>query len=324
MADTAEALVYTDVGRAEIREVTLPPLSEGDVEVETLFSGLSRGTERLVHMGAVPEREWGRMRAPFQFGDFPFPVRYGYAAVGRVVAGPAEKVGQTVFALHPHQTRFRIPADAAVALPDGVPRARAILAANTETALNAIWDAALPPGARVAVIGAGLVGCLIAALLSRRTDLDLMLCDVIGARRALALEINVTFVEPTELPDDCVVAFHTSASPAGLQSALDCLTFEGRVIEVSWFGDHLVPVQLGGAFHARRLQIISSQVGHVAAPRRASTTHRDRLAAALAALADPRLDNLITEDTRFRDLGEAIPRLLAPDAPGIATRIVYD
>lgn len=321
--ETAQALYYVAPGEAEIRDVTLPPLGPGDVEVETLCSAISRGTERLVHRGGVPESEWHRMRAPFQQGHFPFPVKYGYAAVGRVSSGVDSLVGRTVFALHPHQTRFRLPAGAVLPVPDTVPASRAVLAANAETALNAIWDADLAPGARVAVIGAGLLGCLIARFLCRRADLDLVLCDVIEARRALAGELNVTYRAPTELNDDFVVALHTSATAEGLDTALGCLGFEGRVIELSWYGDRAIPVRLGAAFHAKRLQIRSSQVGHVAAPRRATTTHRARLAQALAMLDDPALDALLTEDVPFHRLAAEIPRLLADDAPGIATRVIY-
>ncbi|MEM9145100.1 MAG: zinc-binding alcohol dehydrogenase [Pseudomonadota bacterium] len=322
-AATAEALIYTAPGLAKRRALTLDPLGPGDVEVETLYSGLSRGTERLVSQGLVPASEHERMRAPFQRGAFPFPVAYGYAAVGRVTAGDPDRLGETVFALHPHQTRFRVPGAAAVPVPPGVPAHRAVLAANSETALNAIWDAQLVPGTRVAVIGAGLLGCLIAGLLSRRSDIDLILCDVIGARRALALELNVTFAEPTELPRDRVVTFHTSATAAGLATALGCLAFEGRVIELSWYGDRPVSLVLGGAFHANRLSIVSSQVGHVAGPRRATTSHRRRLELALEALSDPRLDALVTEEIAFDALAPAIPRLLSAEAPGIATRVKY-
>jgi hypothetical protein len=324
MADTAEALVYVAPGRAEIRTVSLPPLAPGRVEVEATHSALSRGTERLVLAGRVPQSEWDRMRAPFQEGEFPFPVKYGYATVGRVTAGADALLGREVFALHPHQTRFRLPAEAVAPLPEGVPAGRAVLAANAETALNAIWDAEIAPASRVAVIGAGLLGCLVAGLLSRHPDLSVTLSDVIEARAAVASDFRVTFREPAALADDHDVAFHTSATAAGLEGALRCLAFEGRVIELSWFGDEAVPVALGGAFHSRRLRILSSQVGYVAAPRRASTTRAERLAAALAALADPRFDRLITAEVPFRELPGRIPHLLAPGAEGIATRIRYD
>jgi len=323
MTDSAEALVYAAPGEARIETVDLPPMTDGMAEVRSLFGTLSRGTERLVLEGRVPESERARMRAPFQVGEFPFPVRYGYATVGIVEAGPEALLGRHVFALHPHQTRFRLPAEALVPLPAGVPPERAVLAANAETALNAIWDAELAPGARVLVVGAGLLGCLIAGLLSGKDHVEVDVADIAPRRAETLSEFNVTVLSPTQVGDGYVVAFHSSATPAGLATALDALAFEGEVIELSWFGDAAVPVPLGGAFHARRLTIRSSQVGAVARPRRASTSHRDRLAAALEALDDPRFDALVTAEIPFAGLPARIPGLLAPGAEGIATRIRY-
>lgn len=313
MTETADALVYVAPGQAEIRPVPLPEWVPGMVEIRTRVTALSRGTERLVAGGKVPASEWDRMRAPFQVGAFPFPVAYGYAAVGEVEDGPQGLVGRQAFALAPHQSRLRLPAEAALPVPEGVPVGRAALAANMETALNAVWDARLTPGMRVAIVGAGLVGCLIAGLLSRRSDLVLTMCDVIEARAQIASRLDVTFTRPDALPSDQHVVFHTSATPSGLQASVDCLAFEGRVIELSWYGSTAVPVVLGGTFHARRLTIQSSQVGHVAAPRRATTTHKDRLAMALAALEDPRLDALISERIAFRDVPAALPRIFAAE-----------
>ena len=322
MTDQGHALVYSAPGEARIETVELPPLRPGMVEVETLYSGLSRGTERLVFRGMVPKDEWSRMRAPLQVGDFPFPVRYGYSTVGRVTAG--DNTGQTVFCLHPHQTRFRADHAWAVPVPAEVPPERAILAANMETALNALWDAAPRPGERCLVVGAGMVGWLITCLLSARSDLSVVLTDVVSETGAVANDLNVTFVTPDNVPDGRFdIAFHCSAAEAGLQAAIDSLGFEGRLIELSWYGDRPVQVHLGGNFHANRLRIISSQVGHVAPSRRASTPHRRRLELALAALTDDRLDRLITGETHFRDLPAALPALLSDGAPGIATRIVY-
>jgi NADPH:quinone reductase-like Zn-dependent oxidoreductase len=320
----AEALVYAAPGVACIERVELPPMRPGLVEVRTRFSALSRGTERLVFGGRVPESEHARMRAPFQSGDFPFPVRYGYAAVGTVEDGPAGLIGREVFALHPHQTIFRVPAEAVVVLPEGVPPGRAILAANMETALNALWDGAPAPGSHVLVVGLGLLGWLITALLSARPDLVVHATDIRPEAGITAQEFGVSFLAPAEVAAGAYhLAFHTSASAAGLQTALDALAFEGRVVELSWFGDRPVPLVLGGAFHANRLTIRSSQVGHVAAPRRAALSRGDRLARALAALADPRLDRLVTAEVPFHEFPAALPALLAPGASGIATRIRY-
>lgn len=323
MSETAHALFYSAPGACEVRELALAPLAPGEVEVRTLFSALSRGTERLVFEGRVPASERTRMRAPFQEGEFSFPVKYGYAAVGRIEAGPEELLGRNVFCLHPHQTRFRVPAEAVLPLPEAVPPARAVLAANAETALNAIWDAELAPGDRVLVLGAGLLGCLIAAFLSR-THARLYLTDKLAERVAALADFRVSAVSAQTLADDFDVVFHTTGAPEGLQAALDALAFEGRVIELSWFGDRMVPLALGGAFHARRLTIRASQVGHVAPARRATISGRDRLAQALALLDDARLDRLITGEVRFVDLPREIGRLLAADAPGIATRVRYD
>lgn len=323
--NVAHALVYAAPGQVRLDEVAIGPPGDGEVTVRTICSGLSRGTERLVFNGAVPQSEWSRMRAPLQEGDFPFPVRYGYAAVGEVEAGPADLCGQTVFVLHPHQSRLHAPAEMAVPVPDVVPPGRAILGANMETALNAVWDARLRPGQRVLVVGAGLLGWLITALLSRRRDLSVSLTDVNPEAGALSDEFGITFLLPQDVRAEAFdVAFHCSASAAGLDTALDALGFEGTVIELSWYGDKAVPVHLGRNFHANRLQVVSSQVGRVAPARRASTTRRDRLALALGALADPRLDLLITTEVYFTDLPDRMADLLAPGAPGIATRIVYD
>lgn len=315
----ARALYYTAPGQAEIRPVALPDLGEDWVEVETLYSAISRGTERLVALGRVPASETARMRAPHQEGEFPFPVKYGYAATGRVVAGPL--AGREVFALYPHQTRFRVAQSWVVPLPPGVSPARGVLGANAETALNAIWDAALPPGVRVLVVGLGLLGCLVTAFLSLRPDLTVMGVDPVADRARVLAQFPVTVgLAPLGEWD---VAIHTSATAAGLATALDALVFEGRVIELSWFGAGDVAVPLGGAFHSRRLTIQSSQVGHVAAPMRGTTTHAQRLGQALALLADPRFEAMVSEEVAFDAVPAAISRLLAPGAPGIATRIRY-
>lgn len=313
-----DALWYTGPGRAAIRPGAA---GAGELLVETLWSGLSRGTERLVFEGRVPPSEHGRMRAPMQEGDFPFPVKYGYANVGRVAEGPPALLGRTVFSLAPHQAAFRCRAGDVLVLPEGLPPRRAVLAANMETALNAIWDAEPGPGDRVAVIGAGLVGCLTAFLARHLAGASVILCDRLPERQITAAHLGVDFVtEPSGLGEMRLV-FHASASAAGLAAGLDMLGLEGTLVELSWHGAEPVPVPLGGAFHARRLRILSSQVGHVAPSRRATHGPRDRLAEALRLLADPRLDALITGEVAFRDLPAALPRLLARDAPGIATAI---
>ncbi|MEM1314320.1 MAG: zinc-binding alcohol dehydrogenase [Pseudomonadota bacterium] len=317
----SRALIYAAPRAAVIEE---GPEGEGEVRARMVVSALSRGTERLVFEGRVPASEHARMRAPFQRGDFPFPVEYGYCAVAEVLEGPPELLGRLVFALHPHRTLFRLPAEACTPLPDGLSPELAALAANMETALNVVWDARLAPGDRVAVIGAGLVGCLIAHLAARLPGTQVHLADENPSRKPTAEQLGVNFCNSSELPADLDVAINASASAEGLAAALACLGIEGRCVEASWHGAAPVAVPLGEAFHANRLSLISSQVGRLPPDRAPRWSHRRRLETALALLAEaPELAALITAEIPFDALPARLPELLAPGADGIATLIRY-
>lgn len=274
----------------------------GNVLVEARFSGISRGTESLVLRGGVPKAERARMRAPLQAGAFPFPVKYGYAAVGTVLEGPEALVGRDVFVLHPHQDRFAAPAEMAVPLPVGVPAGRAVLAANMETALNVVWDAGALPGDRIAVVGAGVVGLLAAWICARLPGSEVTLIDINPERAGLAASLGCGFAVPEAAPEDCDLVIHASASGEGLATALAAAGLEATVVEASWYGDRPPTVGLGGAFHSRRLKLVSSQVGLVPIGRRARWSNRRRMEAALGLLAAPELDVLISGETAFRDL----------------------
>jgi len=321
--EVAQALWYTGPGRAEIREEKLIPLEANQVRVRALYGAISRGTERLILAGRVPESEFERMRAPFMGGNFPFPVKYGYSTVGRVEVGPAELLGRIVFVLHPHQSLFNVPLGAVVALPDGVPPARAVLAANMETALNAVWDAGPAPAGRIAIVGAGVVGALIAFLCGQLAGAQVTLVDIDPARAELARTLGVNFARPEAAPADCDLVIHASGTAEGLATALSLAGFEATVLEVSWYGDTLVPVPLGGAFHSRRLKLVSSQVGHVAPSHRADWTHKRRLTAAVEMLADPRLDALLATAVAFHDLPAKLPDILNPKGGVLCQPITY-
>jgi threonine dehydrogenase-like Zn-dependent dehydrogenase len=322
-AETAQALWYVAPGRAEIREQELGPPSPDEVRVRARYGALSRGTEALVAAGRVPASEFERMRAPFMQGTFPFPVKYGYATVGRVEAGPPELRKRMVFALHPHQSRFNLPMAAATPLPDDVPPQRAVLAANMETALNAVWDAAPAPGDRVAVVGAGVVGALVGYLCGGLPGAEVTLVDVNPARAELARRLGLRFAAPDAAPENCDLVVHASGHWAGLATALRLAGEEATVLEMSWYGTGEVPVALGGAFHSRRLRLVSSQVGRVAPSHRARWSHGRRLATALALLADSRLDSLLAPAIDFADLPVRLPAILEPDSGTLCQLIVY-
>ena len=322
-ADIAAALWYCGASKAEIRREVLPPPAAGEVRVRSLYSAISRGTESLVFAGRVPESEFGRMRAPFMAGDFPFPVKYGYATAGRVEDGSAALSGKNVFALYPHQTKFNLPAAAALVLPDDVSPHRAVLAANMETALNGVWDAAPGPADHIAVIGAGVVGSLVAYLCGRLPAAQVTLVDINPARAELASALGVSFAVPAKAERDCDLVVHASGSPDGLSTALELAGDEATVLEMSWYGDRIVGALLGGPFHSRRLRLISSQVGSISPSHRPRWSHHRRLAAALGLLADARLDVLLAPEIAFRDLPERLPQILAPGSTTLCQPIAY-
>jgi threonine dehydrogenase-like Zn-dependent dehydrogenase len=323
MTRDASAFWLREPGAGEIRSATVADPGPGEVLVRTRYSGISRGTETLVFSGGVPASQYAAMRAPFQEGDFPAPVKYGYLTVGVVEQGPPELLGRTVFCLYPHQTAYVVPAGAVVEVPDGVPPARAVLAGTVETAVNALWDAAPLVGDRITVVGAGMVGCCVAALLARFPGARVQLVDADPGRAVVAGVLGVEFAQPADAAEGRDLVVHASATSAGLQRSLELLATDGTVIELSWYGDREVSLALGGSFHSRRLGIRGSQVGTVSPARRASRTFYDRLALALELLRDPAFDALITGESRFEQLPEVLAGLVAGTIPAICHLVSY-
>ncbi|MFF5012646.1 zinc-binding alcohol dehydrogenase [Streptomyces sp. NPDC001165] len=323
MNHSARAFWLRSPGHGEIRDVTLAGPAEGEVLVRTLYSGVSRGTETLVFRGGVPESQHAVMRAPFQEGDFPGPVKYGYLNVGVVEEGPRELVGRTVFCLYPHQSRYVVPVSAVTLVPERVPAERAVLAGTVETAVNAVWDAAPLIGDRIAVVGGGMVGCSVAALLARFPGVRLQLVDADPDRAKTAEALGVDFAAPGDALGDCDLVVHASATEQGLTRSLELLAAEGMVVELSWYGDRRVALPLGEAFHSRRLTLRSSQVGTVSPAARAGRGYAERMALALDLLADPALDALITGESAFEELPELMPKLAAGEIPALCHRINY-
>ena len=320
---SARAFWVAAPGRGELRRAPLAAPRAGELVVRAVASGISRGTESLVFAGRVPKSQYQAMRCPFQDGDFPAPVKYGYASVGVVEGGAAEWLGRRVFCLYPHQDRYVVPADAVLPVPDAVPDARAVLAANMETAVNGLWDAAPRLGDRIAVVGAGIVGALIAALAARLPGADVMLVDIDPARAALAAALGCRVALPENASGEFDLVIHASGSAGGLATALRLAAFEATVLEMSWYGDASVPAPLGEAFHAKRLILRSSQVGAVATAQRARWSHRRRLALALDLLADATFDRLITGESRFDDLPQVMARLASEPAGALCQVVRY-
>ncbi len=316
-----EALWYIRQGCAAIRYGNLGNIKPGELRVRTLFSALSRGTESLVFAGAVPEGEWGRMRAPMQEGDFPFPVKYGYQSVGRVVAGPHDMLGRYVFALHPHQTLFDVSADSVTVVPAEIPAARAVLAGNMQTALTGLWDARPAPGDHIAVVGGGVVGLLTAWLCAKIPAASVTLVDTNPEREQIARNLGLSFATPGNARGNNDLVIHASASEAGLETALALAGEEAAIVEMSWYGDRPVQIGLGGTFHSRRLRLIASQVGRIPDDHKTRWDFARRNETAMRLLDDPCLDGLLEEAIAFHDLPQRLPAIFKKDS-GILCQLV--
>jgi threonine dehydrogenase-like Zn-dependent dehydrogenase len=321
----ADALAFWVVapGRGELRREALPEPGPGDVMIEALASGISRGTETLVFQGRVPKSQYGVMRAPHQTGEFGFPLKYGYSSVGRVAAGPDGWIGRRVFCLYPHQDRYVVPRRAVIPVPAAVSDERAVLAANVETVVNALWDAAPRLGDRVAVIGAGVIGALAAALAARIPGAEVQLVDVNPDKAAIAAALGVSFALPRGATVRADLVIHASGTAEGLATALDLAGFEATIVELSWYGNRSVAVPLGEGFHSRRLRLVSSQVGAIATPQRARWDARRRLALALDLLADPRFDALLGPPVPLTRLPEVMATLAAQPSKVMCQVISY-
>lgn len=321
----AEALAFWIVapGKGELRRESLPEPGPGEILVEALASGISRGTETLVFQGRVPESQRQIMRAPHQVGEFTFPLKYGYSSVGVVAAGPDDWLGRRVFCLHPHQDRYVVPRDSVVTVPATIPEERVVLAANMETVVNALWDAAPRIGDRVAVVGAGVIGALAAAVASRMPGAAVQLVDINPDKAAIASALGVSFAMPNVATSGADLVIHASATAEGLATALDLAGFEATIIELSWYGDRRVAVALGEGFHSRRLRLVSSQVGAVATPQRARWDRRRRLSLAVDLLADARFDVLLAPPVPFPRLPEVMSELAAGPSEVMCQVISY-
>jgi 2-desacetyl-2-hydroxyethyl bacteriochlorophyllide A dehydrogenase len=320
---SSQALWYVGPGRAELRPESVAAPAPAQVRVRALFGAVSRGTERLVFNGRVPPSQYQSMRAPHMAGTFPYPAKYGYATVGRVEEGPPQLRGRIVFALHPHQSVFTVAADSVLPVPEQVPPARAVLAANMETALNAVWDGAPGPADRIAVVGGGVVGMLVARLCARLPGSEVTVVDTQASRVEIARTLGAGFAAPAAAPQDCDLVFHASGTGAGLGTALRIAGEEATIVELSWYGAADVAAPLGEAFHSRRLRLVSSQVGQVAPSHRARWTRSRRLAAALALLADPVLDGLLAPAVHFEDLPDRLAEILGSQTDARCPLIRY-
>lgn len=320
---TARALWITESGKSEMRSQQLPPRQNEQLLVRAAYGAVSRGTESLVFHGAVPASMLESMRCPHQEGELSLPVKYGYCSVGEVIEGAADWLGQRVFCLHPHQDYYLVSQTAVSRIPANVPSARAVLAANMETAINALWDAEPTVGCRATIIGAGAVGLLLGRLLSQIPGVDLELVDTSADKDEVCRALGSHCVRPAQARSDRDLVIHATGNGAGLQTALNLAGTEAVVLELSWYGTRPVTLELGGPFHNRRLKIISSQVGTVAPRMRPRWSYARRMSLALELLEDEALDVLLSEPTPFEQLPLALPTLFSNPGSTVTQLVDY-
>ncbi|MEM6845941.1 MAG: zinc-binding alcohol dehydrogenase [Bacteroidota bacterium] len=315
------ALWHLSSKESKIQTQSLSPLQAGECRIETAFSLVSSGTETLVATGLVPIELHKSMQVPYQRGDFSFPIQYGYSLVGKVIEGSDNLLGKYVHLLHPHQTQCTVNTRDIAAIPEEVPSQRAVLASNLETALNAVWDARVSAGDRILVVGMGLVGSLIAQLASQFPAIQVSVAETDDVRRDFARQQDFSLYNSAEAPFD--VAFHTSGSSAGLQTCVDTVGYEGKIVELSWYGTRPVEVKLGGSFHQQRKQIISSQVSQLPPHQQSRWDYRRRKQTVMELLKDDVWDNFLTATVDFTDTPALFDKLRQGDRSELSWTLRY-
>jgi 2-desacetyl-2-hydroxyethyl bacteriochlorophyllide A dehydrogenase len=315
---SCESIWFPKAQSVELRAESLSSPGPEEVRIEALASGISHGTEMLVYRGQVPADL--PLDLPTLRGSFAFPVKYGYASVGRVAeAGNAVtgvEAGDTVFVLHPHQTAYVVPASLATRLPADLPPEHGVFLANVETGVNVLLDARPRLGDRVIVFGQGVIGLVLTQLLRRVGVGRVIGVDPIPARRRLARELGADEALPPEEATPAAVraltggigadlAIEASGNPAALAAAVESVGQEGTVVVPSWYGTKPVCLPLGGSFHRGRVRIVSSQVGALDPALAPRWDRARRQALAIDMLARLQLDPLITHRIPFARAADA-------------------
>jgi 2-desacetyl-2-hydroxyethyl bacteriochlorophyllide A dehydrogenase len=330
-------LWWTALRTGELRAEPLPPPGPEDVVVQAIASGISAGTELLVYRGQVPPEL--PLDLPTLAGSFRYPIKYGYASVGRVAAAGAavrdRAPGDLVFALHPHQSTYVLPAARTVLLPPNLPPEHGVFLANLETAVNVALDAAPRLGETVLLSGLGVVGLLVLQTLRRTGVAEIIAVDPLPRRRALAARLGASL---TLAPDADVaaqarartagrgvdLAVEVSGAPAALGPAIEAVADEGTVVVASWYGTKSVPLHLGSHFHRGRVRLRSSQVGHLDPALAPRWDHARRQAVALRLLAELPLGDLISHRIPFAQAPEAFALLDERPADALQVVLTYE
>jgi len=317
------SLWHLSDSQSVIKENTAQNPSPSFLKIQSHFSLISTGTERLVACGEVPGSVHDDMKVPYMEGAFPFPIKYGYSLVGKVITEGHSMTGKLVHAMHPHQDFCLINESDLFEIHSNIPAQRATLASNLETALTAVWDAQVNIGDRVLIVGFGLIGSLIARLLSFIPAIYFQIIEIDKERIQHAEKLGFPVSAILRKHSKFDIAFHTSATAEGLQTCIDGVGLEGKIIELSWYGKKPVKINMGGSFHSQRKQIISSQVGKLPSKYNARWDMKRRKKVVFELLENALFDQQITHFIKFVDTPTFFADLRAGKAKGLAYCIEY-
>jgi 2-desacetyl-2-hydroxyethyl bacteriochlorophyllide A dehydrogenase len=320
MSERMRSVVFTASGIVSVEKTEIPQPAGSELLVKTELSAISAGSELLFYRGQAPaDLAADATISALAEQSATYPIRYGYACVGTVLAVGDEcnaaLVGQRVFAFHPHASHFVVKATDVIPVPGDVATTLAALLPNMETAINFVMDGQPVIGERVAVFGLGVVGLLTTSLLARFPLGDLLCVDPIATRRQVALKLDATDARPPdELTEgDFDLVYELSGAPSVLNQAIAVTGFAGRVVIGSWYGQKSAALSLGGAFHRSRIRLISSQVSTIDPAWSGRWTKARRFDVAWQMLATLPLDSLITHTVSVDDASSAY-RLLDESA----------
>ena len=271
--------------------------------IKTLYSGISKGTEKLVSSGFVGKDQYKIMKSPFQEGTFSFPIKYGYINVGKVINGPKKLLHKNTFALYPHQDLFEINSKEVQILNESNNPKKYLLTANMETAINIFWDTQASNKDKIVIVGMGSVGILTAYYFKLQNYKNVFICDSNLKKKKFATLLGLNFKDFKSIKDIDVV-INTTSNYQIINKSFNKLNLEGKIVEASWYGNKKGIINLGGNFHSKRLKLISTQVSNI--PKYLSNKHnyKSRLKLAIKALSSNKLLKLVNTESHFNNLEE--------------------
>lgn len=318
----AKRLIHSSLKASLLEDFDLDSINDDEVLLRTLTSGISLGTEKKVAEGQVPANISEMMHVPYMTGDFGFPLGYGYSLVGQVIEGGNEWLGLRVHLMHPHQDVCIVKKSDLMKVPGDISDAKATLISNMETALNGYWDGEIKPKDRILIIGFGQIGALLSGILKIKVSNPIQIFEKDQKRREIAESMGLETVDEISQASYDIV-YNTAGNAQAIEASFKALKFEGRLIELSWYGDKKVSINLGSDFHIKRLKMISSQVSHLPKRMMRNWNFEKRKKAVIELLQNPWYDQFPIQAIPFNESPQFFDQLRNNKTPELAYYLKY-